>query len=110
MGKVPKTSTSDIFVVEVNVITSIHDQILDTICSNIYALKNKRKLHNKEVQLRVKNGAQVLAITVRSIELYLPSGLVLKLIYIYIYIYILFQVFPKKISISCLDMNVFFLL
>jgi hypothetical protein len=49
-----KNSTSDIFIVEVNVVTSIHDWVLDTgscahICSNIEALKNRRKLHNKEI-------------------------------------------------------------
>jgi gag-polypeptide of LTR copia-type len=47
-GMVPKTSTSDILVVEVNIVTSIHDWVLDTgscahICSNMQALKNRRK-------------------------------------------------------------------
>jgi hypothetical protein len=49
-----KNSTSDIFIVEVNVVTSIHDWVLDTgscahICSNMEALKNRRKLRNKEI-------------------------------------------------------------
>jgi hypothetical protein len=33
MGKVPKNSTSDIFVVEVNVVTSIHDWVM---CSYLF--------------------------------------------------------------------------
>jgi hypothetical protein len=54
------------------------------------ALKNKSKLRNKKIQLRVGNVAQVTAVTVGSIELCLPSGLIMEL-----KIYILFQVFPK---------------
>jgi hypothetical protein len=55
-GNVLKNSTSDIFIVEVNIVTSIHDWVLDTgscahICSNMETLKNKRKLRNKEIQL-----------------------------------------------------------
>jgi gag-polypeptide of LTR copia-type len=50
--KVPKASTSSIFMIEVNVVTSIYDWVLDTgscahICSNIQALNNRRKLRNK---------------------------------------------------------------
>jgi hypothetical protein len=38
MGKVPKTSTLGIFIVEVNVVTSIHDWVLDTgSCAHIYS-------------------------------------------------------------------------
>jgi hypothetical protein len=52
--KVLKTSISDTFIVEINILTSIHDWILDTrscthICSNMQALKNRRKLRNKEI-------------------------------------------------------------
>jgi hypothetical protein len=55
-GNVLKNSISDIFIVEVNIVTSIHDWVLDTgscahICSNMETLKNKRKLRNKEIQL-----------------------------------------------------------
>lgn len=61
----------------------LNDSVLDTgscahIRSNMHALRNKRKLRNKEIQLRVENGAHVAAITVGSIELYLPSGLVIR--------------------------------
>jgi Fe-S cluster assembly scaffold protein SufB len=82
-GKILKTSTSDIFIVEINVVTSIHDWIFDTgsyahICSNMQALKKMRKLHNKEVQLRIGNRAQVAAVTVRNIKLYLPNGLIME--------------------------------
>jgi hypothetical protein len=53
---VSKTSTSDIFIVEINVVTSIHDLVLDNgSCAHIYlnmqALNNRRKLLNKEIQL-----------------------------------------------------------
>jgi hypothetical protein len=38
MGKVPKTSTSGIFIVEVNVVISIHNWVLDTeSCAHIYS-------------------------------------------------------------------------
>jgi hypothetical protein len=49
-----KNSTSDIFIVEVSIVTSIYDWVLDTescahICSNMKALKNRRKLRNKVI-------------------------------------------------------------
>ena len=71
-GNVSKVSTSGIFVIEVNVATSINDWVLDTgscahICSNMQALKNRRKLRNKEIQLQVGNGARVAAVTVGRI-------------------------------------------
>jgi gag-polypeptide of LTR copia-type len=61
-GNILKNSILDIFIVEVNIVISIHDWVLDTgscahICSNMEALKNRRKLRNKEIQLRVGNGA-----------------------------------------------------
>jgi hypothetical protein len=104
-GKVLKTSTSDIFIVKVNVVISIHDWVLDIgscdhICSNMQAVKNRRKLRNKEIQLRVGNGAHVAAITVGSIELCLPSGLIMELKNVYF-------VPSNIISISCLEMNGF---
>jgi hypothetical protein len=73
------------------------------ICSNIEALKNRRKLHNKEVQLRVGNGAQVAAVTVESIELCLPSGLVME----FENIYFVPSISRNIISISCQEMNDF---
>ena len=53
---VSKVSVSSIYVIEINIATSLIDWVLDTgscahICTNMYALRNKRKLRNKEVQL-----------------------------------------------------------
>jgi hypothetical protein len=106
--KVLKTSTSDIFVVKVNVVISIHDWVLDIgscdyICSNMQALKNRRKLRNKEIQLRVGNGAQIAAVTVGSIELYLPSGLIMELKNVYF----VPSISKNIISILYLEMNGF---
>jgi len=55
---VSKVSVSSIYVIEINIATSLNDWVLGTgscahICTNMYALRNKRKLRNKEVQLRV---------------------------------------------------------
>ena len=77
---VSKVSVSSIYVIEINVATSLNDWVLYTgscahICTNMHALRNKRKLRNKEVQLRVGNGARVAAVTVGRIKLYLPNGL-----------------------------------
>jgi GAG-pre-integrase domain len=69
----------------------------------MHALKNRRKLHNKEIQFRVRNGAQVAAVTVGSIKLCLPSGLIMELENIYI----VPNIFRNIISISCLEMNDF---
>jgi hypothetical protein len=63
------------------------------------ALKNKRKLRNKKIQLRVRNGAQVAVVTVRSIELCLPSGLIMQLENVYFVL----NIFRNIISISCLE-------
>ena len=69
---VSKVSVSSIYVIEINIATSLNDWVLGTgsyahICTNMYALRNKRKLRNKEVQLRVGNGARVAAVTVGRI-------------------------------------------
>jgi hypothetical protein len=96
------------FIVEVNVVISIYDWVLDTgsctrICSNMEALKNRRKLHNKKIQLRVGNDAQVATVTVRSIELCLPSGLIMELKNVYF----VQSISRNFISISCQEMNGF---
>jgi hypothetical protein len=67
------------------------------------ALKNRRKPRNKEIQLRVGNGGQVAAITVGSIELCLPSGLIME----FENVYFVPSIFRNIISISCLEMNGF---
>jgi hypothetical protein len=61
------------------------------------ALKNRRKLRNKEIQLQVGNGALDAAVTVGSIELYLPSGLVMELENVYF----VPSISENIISISC---------
>jgi hypothetical protein len=106
--KVFKTSISDIFIVKINIVTSIYDWVLDTgSCAHIYlnmqALKNRRKLRNKKIQLRVGNGAQVTTVTVGSIELCLPSGLIMK----FENIYFIPSISRNIISISCQEMNGF---
>ena len=58
---------------------------------------NSRKLRNKEVQLRVGNGARVAAVTTGRIELYLPSGLIMELENVYF----VPSIFRNIISISC---------
>ena len=55
-GRDSEVSVSGINVIEVNIATSLNDWVLDTgscahICTNMHALRNKRKLRNKEVQL-----------------------------------------------------------
>jgi hypothetical protein len=67
------------------------------------ALKNRRKLHNKKIQLRVGNDAQVATVTVGSIELCLPSGLIMELKNIYF----VQSISRNIISISCQEMNSF---
>ena len=53
-GRVSEVSVSGINVIEVNIATSLNDLVLGTgscahICTNMYALRKKRKLRNKEV-------------------------------------------------------------
>jgi hypothetical protein len=73
-------------------------------CSYLHEYaRTKRKLRNKEVQLRVGNGAQVAAVTVGRIELYLPSGFILELENVYF----VPTISRNIISISCLEMNGF---
>jgi len=105
-GKVP--TSSGIYVIEVNLATSISDWVLDTgscahICANMQALKNRRFLGKGEVQLRVENGASVAAVAVGCVELYLPSGLVLELKSVYF----VPSISRNIISISCMDMDGF---
>ncbi|KAG8662088.1 hypothetical protein MANES_01G061550v8 [Manihot esculenta] len=53
--------------------------VLDTeygshICTNVHGLKRSRKLKKGDVDLRVGNGARVVALAVRTYELVLPNG------------------------------------
>ena len=73
-------------------------------CSYLHEYaRTKRKLRNKEVQLQPGNGAQVAAVTVGRIELYLPSGFILELENVYF----VPTISRNIISISCLEMNGF---
>jgi GAG-pre-integrase domain len=66
-------------------------------------LKNRRKLRNKKIQLPVGNDAQVVAVTVESIELCLPSGLIMELENVYF----VPSISKNIISISCQEINGF---
>ena len=99
-----ETTSSGIYVIEVNLSTSV-SWVLDTgcgshICVNVQGLKKSRSLAKGEVDLRVGNGARVAALAVGTYYLLFPSGLVLELDNCY---YVL-AMSRNIISISCLDM------
>ena len=63
-----ETTSSGIYVIEVNLSTSV-SWVLDTdcrshICVNVQGLKNNRSLAKGEVDLQVGNGARVAALAV----------------------------------------------
>jgi hypothetical protein len=92
-GKVSAAS-SGIFVIKINLATFLFDWVLDTgscghICSNMHALSERRMLNRGEVQLRVGNGAGVATIVIGFVELYLPSGFLVKLKDVYFVLSIL---------------------
>lgn len=104
-GKIPPTS-SGIFVIEINLATSLSDWVLDIescdhICSNVQALNKRRSLNKGEMQLHIGNGASIAAVAIGNLELYLPNGLVLKLKVVYFVL----SISRNIISISCLDMD-----
>ena len=77
-------STSDLFVIEVNNFS--HDKlwVLDTscgshICTDIYGLRNSRKLNKGESNPHLGNGARVAALAIGTYVLTLPNRLVLHL-------------------------------
>ena len=78
--------------------------VLDTscgshICSNVQGLRNRRELTKGKVDLRVDNGARVVALEIGDYELALPSGLVIRLNKCY---YVP-SVCRNIILVSCLD-------
>ena len=78
-----ETSSSGIYVIKVNLSTSV-SWVLDTgygshICVNGQGLKNSRSLAKGKVDLRVGNGARVAALAIGTYYLSLPSRLVLEL-------------------------------
>jgi len=98
-----ETSTSGIFVIEINLSTSA-SWVLDTgcgshICTNVQGLKRSRDLAKGEVDLRVGNGAKVAALAVGTYVLTLPSGLIIQLENCY-YVPAISR---NIISVSCLD-------
>ena len=77
------SSSSSINVVEI-LTTNATTWVLDTGCgshiiSNVDGLRSRRQLEKGEIDLRVGNGARVVAFTVGDFSLSLPSGLVLEL-------------------------------
>ena len=70
------------------------------ICVNVQGLKNSRSLAKGEVDLRVGNGARVVALAVGTYYLLLPLGLVLE----FDNCYYVPATSRNIISISCLDM------
>ena len=102
-----ETTTSGIYVIQVNLSTST-SWVLDTgcgshICVNVQGLKQSRKLAKGEVDLRVANGARVAALAVGNFELTLPTGLILILNNCY-YVPAMSS---NIISVSCLDKDGF---
>ncbi|KAI5435338.1 hypothetical protein KIW84_021951 [Lathyrus oleraceus] len=74
-----ETSTSGIFVIEIN-LSTFASWVLDIgcgshICTNVQGLKRSRYLAKGEVDLRVSNGAKVVALAVGTYVLTLPSGI-----------------------------------
>ena len=99
-----ETTSSGIYVIKVNLSTSV-SWVLDTgcgyhICVNVQGFKNSRSLAKGEVDLQVGNGARVAALAVGTYYLSLPSGLVLELDNCY-YVSTMSR---NIICISCLDM------
>ncbi|KAK8528242.1 hypothetical protein V6N12_074776 [Hibiscus sabdariffa] len=82
-AKVVGASVSGIYVIDVNMSTST-SWVLDTgcgshICTSVQGLHMRRNLAKGDVDLRVGNGARVVALAVGTYVLSLPSRLVLNL-------------------------------
>src|SRR6266540_5915428 len=103
------TSTSGIYVIEVNIAKCPSNAwVLDTgagahICSNMQTLQGSRTLARGKVQFCVGNGARVAAIAVWTFPLTLSSGMVLELSKCY---YVP-AINKNIISVSCLDTETF---
>ena len=105
--KSSEATTSGIYVIKVNMSTSA-SWVLDTgcgshICVNVQGLRSSRSLAKGEVDLRVGNGARVVALAVGVYDLNLPSGLVFQLKNCY-YVPAMSR---NIISVSCLDVDGF---
>ena len=93
-----------IYVIEINLTTSIHDWVIDTgscahICANMQALVDRRHLKKGEVTLKVGNGVSISAMAIGSIHLHLTNGLIINLNNVY---YVP-SICKNIISVSCLD-------
>ena len=105
--KSSEATTSGIYVVEVN-LSTFASWVIDTgcgshICVNVQGLQSSRSLAKGEVDLRVGNGARVVALAVEVYDLTLPNGLVFQLKNCY---YVP-AVSRKIISVSYLDVDGF---
>jgi hypothetical protein len=80
-----ETSTSDINVIEINIVVSSSDSwVFDTglmihTCKSLQGLSPTRRFAKGELDVRVSNIAKNTAIAVSTYHLLLPSGLVLQL-------------------------------
>ena len=102
-----KATTSGIYVIEVNLSTSA-SWVLDTgcgshICVNVQGLQSSRSLAKGKVDLRMGNGARVVALALGVYDLTLPSGLFFQLKNCY-YVPAMSR---NIISVSCLDVDGF---
>ncbi|KAL4351861.1 hypothetical protein GQ457_06G015580 [Hibiscus cannabinus] len=82
-AKVVGASVSGIYVIDVHMSTS-SSWVLDTgcgshTCTSVQGLHTRRTLAKGDVDLRVGNGARVVALAVGTYVLSLPSGLILNL-------------------------------
>ena len=105
--KSSEATTSSIYVIKVNLSTSA-SWVLDAgcgshICVNVQGLRSSRSLAKGKVDLRVWNGARVVALAVGVYDLTLPSGLVFQLKNCY-YVAVVSR---NIISVSCLDVDGF---
>ena len=92
-----------IYVIKFNLSPSTY-WVLDTgcgshICINVQGLRRSRLLEKGEVNLRIGNGAKVVALAVGTYNLFFPSGLILELDNCF-YVPAICR---SIISISCLD-------
>ena len=79
------TSTSGIYITEINIaISSIDSWVFDTrsmihTCKSLHGLTRIRRFAKGELDVRVGNAAKVAILAVGTYHLWLPSGLVLEL-------------------------------
>ena len=72
------------FIIEVNTVSNNNQWVLDTrcdshICTDMQGLRTNRRLNKGKSNLRVGNGARVVALAIGTYILTLSSGLILSL-------------------------------